>query len=277
MTRLICGCTWWGLASYGLDEMLKKISRSGYDAVEIGIPNSAREQHLLRSLRDKYNLDLIVHQYSASGNNFYEYCNSLQKSLELAASFQPLLINSHTGKDYWSFEEGCHVFELAEEISQKYSVTIAHETHRGRLLYSAPVARQFFLNLDFLKINADFSHWVNVSESLLEEQENTMLMAISRAEHIHARIGYSQGPQVNDPRSGEWEDEMEAFSGWWKKIMKRHIDEQRPYTTVTPEFGPIPYTVSMPFTHTPLSDPWELNLYMKDYIKQLFQEVLNAL
>ena len=104
-----------------------------------------------------------------------------------------------------------------------------------------------------------------------------MLMAISRAEHIHARIGYSQGPQVNDPRSGEWEDEMEAFSGWWKKIMKRHIDEQRPYTTVTPEFGPIPYTVSMPFTHTPLSDPWELNLYMKDYIKQLFQEVLNAL
>ncbi|WP_215223930.1 sugar phosphate isomerase/epimerase family protein [Echinicola shivajiensis] len=273
MTQLICCCPWWGLDHLGIEGMMAKIKGGGFDAVEIGVPKRHTDRSLLKRLLDLYDLKLVVHQYVATGNTAKEYIQSLRKELEVAASFRPLVINSHTGKDYWDFEDGCRVFEEAEEIGQKYGVTIAHETHRGRLLYSAPVARRYMEELEYLKINADFSHWVNVSESLLEDQKDTMELAISRTEHTHARIGYAQGPQITDPRASEWEKEINTFSYWWKRIMESFIRNERKFMTFSPEFGPYPYTVRHPFTLEPLSDPWSNNLYMKDQLKNMYNQI----
>ena len=272
--KLICSCAWWGLDHLGLEGMLKKIKQAGFDAVEIGIPQKRTDQEALKSYLDIYDLKLIVHHYDLESRPLKEYLSFFKESLEKAAAFQPLLINSHTGKDFWSFEEGVRTFELAEEVSQKYDITVAHETHRGRILYSAPVARQYMEALPFLKINADFSHWVNVSESLMEGQEDTMELAINRTEHTHARVGFAEGPQVPDPRAPEWKEEMDIFTQWWIKILKRFIAEDRDCMTITPEFGPVPYTIREPFTLKPLSDPWEINVYMKEYLKEQFDPFL---
>ena len=38
--------------------------------------------------------------------------------------------------------------------------------------------------------------------------------------------------------------------------------------TITPEFGPFPYMPQEPFTKKPLSNQWEINLQMKNYLQQ---------
>ena len=40
-----------------------------------------------------------------------------------------------------------------------------------------------------------------------------------------------------------------------------------PEITITPEFGPFPYMPQEPFTQKPLSNQWETNIEMKNYLQ----------
>jgi hypothetical protein len=42
-------------------------------------------------------------------------------------------------------------------------------------------------------------------------------LAIERAEHVHARVGYPEGPQVPNPRVAEWEQALQKHLYWWIK------------------------------------------------------------
>lgn len=260
-------CSWWGLDHLGLEPMLSKIAEGGYDGVEIGIPEDPFLQDDLRRYLEKYNLDIIAHQYQADHRDFESYVQSFRTWLEVAASFGPLLINSHTGRDFWSLEQNTQLVQVAREIEDRYRVSVIHETHRGRFLYSTAASRMYFEHLPDLRINADLSHWVCVSESLLQDQEPIVEEAISRAEHIHARVGYAEGPQVPDPFAMEWHEELEVFMGWWKRILMRFQKEGREFLTITPECGPPPYTWRIPGSREPLSDFWEVNLKMMEYLQ----------
>jgi sugar phosphate isomerase/epimerase len=161
------------------------------------------------------------------------------------------------------------LIDLGNAIGEKYGVKVLHETHRGRFLYSAPASLAFFKTSKDLKICADFSHWVCVSESLLEDQEEVVQHGIQRAHHIHGRVGHAQGPQINDPRAPEWKAEVDTFTSWWQRIIDRAVADNLPYFTITPEFGPLPYMWSKPYSQEPLGDQWEINCYMKDYLKKI--------
>jgi hypothetical protein len=99
----------------------------------------------LKRQLEELELELIVHQYRADGP-FREYCKNFRDELELAASLNPVLINSHTGRDYWPNDEN--------------GVKIVHETHRGRFPFCAPLSKLYFDQHPELKISADLSHWV---------------------------------------------------------------------------------------------------------------------
>ena len=260
-------CAWWGLDHLGMEGMIKKIKSGGFDGIEVGIPFDNQDQTQMRKLLDKYDLKVIAHQYQAEGATFNDYVKSFRYSLEQAAKFQPLLINSHTGKDFWSMEENGILIEVAQEISDKYGITVAHETHRGRFLFSTLLANHYFEQFPDLKVNFDLSHWCCVSESLLEDQSQIVDEAIKRAEHIHARVGHAQGPQITDPRLPEWETEVNTFISWWTRIAQRFQAEGRKYMTITLEFGPAPYMWKIPYTQQPISNQWDINCYMKDLLK----------
>ena len=261
-------CAWWGLDHLGMATLLTKIKHYGYDGVEIGIPDNSDERKLLRGLLDENELEVIAHQYQASGDTFEEYFRNYTHSLENAASFKPILINSHTGKDYWSYEENGRLLAEGERISAEHGVKIIHETHRGRFLYSTNAAKEYFSRHPALKINFDLSHWCCVSESLLEDQSNIVDEAIERAEHIHARVGHPQGAQVIDPRDPIWKKELDVFTDWWLKIITKREKEGREMFTITPEFGPIPYTIRRPYSNEPINGFFDINLFMKDYLKE---------
>ncbi len=259
-------CAWWGLDQLGTEAMLAKIKAAGFDGVEIGIPTDRASRRELRLLLQKYKLGCIAHQYQAEGD-FDTYKKAFRKSLESAASFQPLLINSHTGKDFWTFEQNNELVEIGFEVEDEYDLPILHETHRGRFLYSTSASKPYFDAQQTLRINADFSHWVCVSESLLADQPEIMAEAIQRAGHIHARVGYAEGPQIPDPRAPEWQAEVEVFLGWWQCILDARRAEGENFFTITPEFGPMPYTWRLPYSQEAVSDFFEINCWMKDFLK----------
>jgi hypothetical protein len=133
-------------------------------------------------------------------------------------------------------------------------------------LYSAPVALKYVENLPDLRITFDVSHWCNVHESLLADQQETLSQALNRVDHIHARIGHPEGPQVNDPRAPEWNDAVQAHFAWWDTVVTRKKNEGKLMTFLT-EFGPVDYMPALPFTRQPVADQWEINKHMLDTLR----------
>ena len=118
-----------------------------------------------------------------------------------------------------------------------------------------------------LVLNADLSHWCNVHESFLEDQQETLELALARAGHIHARIGHPEGPQVNDPRAPEWKEAVDNHLEWWDKIIGHKLSRGENTITILTEFGPPDYLPALPFTREPVANQWELNVYMMKMLR----------
>jgi hypothetical protein len=268
-------CSWWGLEGLGRRPMLERVKGAGYDGIEIGIPGDEVPRHELRCLLDEYGLDVIAHQYQAAGETFDEYVRSFEQSIDIAASFEPLLVNSHTGRDYWTREQNLRLVEMAQDAGERHAIPVLHESHRRHFLYSAPAAMEYFRQAPNLMITADLAHWVCVAESLLVGHEATLEEAIRRSGHIHARVGYAEGPQVPDPFLPIWSRELTAFTEWWLRIAQRFRSEEKECLTVTLEYGPPPYGwVSLP-SGAPLRDSFQVNLQMKGYLSSYFKKNLD--
>ena len=263
-------CPTWGMESLTLEEKLKKIKHAGYDGVEMGAPinNLERDQSIV--LMEKYNLLFVAQQWT-EGETVAEHCSSFEQQLKRNLELNPILINSHTGRDYFTFENNIKLLKYTEEISKDYDIKITHETLRGRLTFSAMATNAYLEKIPQLELTADFSHWCCVSESYLEEQNEFVENAIKRAVHIHARVGYPQGPQVTDPRAPEWQGALEKHLNWWDKIIESNRNKGFDLQTIAPEFGPIEYMSTIPFTNLPVADQWDINCYMKDLLRKRFQ------
>ena len=113
-----------------------------------------------------------------------------------------------------------------------------------------------------LQLNADLSHWCVACESLLADQPQMLERVFRQVRHIHARVGHAQGPQVSDFRAPEFEAELSAHLAWWDRIVQLRREAGDEVFTMTPEFGPAPYTFNLPYTRQPVCDAWELNVAM---------------
>lgn len=262
-------CPTWGLEALSLEEAAKKVKVAGYDGMEIATaPDKAAEA---MAVMKSHGLDTILMAFGG-GNNFPEHKAKYKADLEKIAASKPLLINCHTGKDYFSHEQNCELIQVAFDVQKKTGVPILHETHRGRFTYSAPATQHYFVTFPDLRLTGDFSHWVNVSESLLNDQVENMERAIKHTDHIHNRVGHPEGPQVNDPRAPEWKSCVDAHLAWWDKIVETHRKKGTKVLTITSEFGPAPgYLQTLPYTNLPVASQWDINVYMKDLLKKRYQ------
>lgn len=92
--------------------------------------------------------------------------------------------------------------------------------------------------------------------------------AIRHSSAIRARIGHDQRPQIPDPRDLMWQAHFAVHLAWWKRIFARRRAECRAVLCVTPEFGPAPYMTLLPHTHQPIADLWDVNVFMRDWLKE---------
>ncbi len=245
----------------------ERIAEAGYRGIECPLPVPEQEP-LFRELLREHRLDYIA-QVLTDGP---DHANSFERQLERAAAFEPALIVSQSGKDSGSLEESLSYFERALETEARFGIPVAHETHRGRALYTPWHTAELLRKLEGLKLAADFSHWCCVTESLLEEHGERMAAACDRTIHIHGRVGHREGPQVSDPRAPEYAQELEAHERWWKRIVSGLLARGATAISFTPEFGPPGYLPTLPYTGQPVADLWELNRWMAERFSRLAAE-----
>ena len=260
----------WGFAG-DTDSFCAKAKAAGYDGIEMWWTNDAKEKENLFAALKKYGLEIGF--LVGDGNSDYKKnLDNFSKNLELAATNtiqKPLYINCHSGKDYFSFEQNLAFMAATSKMKAQTGIRICHETHRSRILFNAPLTRHFIERVPDLKITADLSHWCCVHESLLEGQSETLDLVLSRTEHIHARIGHAEGPQVNDPRAPEWAAAVETHFVWWDKVVER-LKKENQVVTILTEFGPPDYMPTLPYTRQPVANQWDINVYMMNVLRKRY-------
>jgi hypothetical protein len=262
-------CTYWGSDQLTPDEFVSKAMDAGYDGVEMNIPFDASFTSKLIKAVNVHGAVLIAQQWLPPASETVDsYRSRMKDYLEHLVAHDPLFINSHTGKDYFSFQENCSILEDTQEIASRSGIPILHETHRGRFAFHTHSLLPYLDKFPQLALNADFSHFCNVSESLLEDQEAALGRIMDRSSYIHARVGSDQSAQVNHPFAPEWRSTLQRFTSWWQEIIDRAKAGGEEVFYICPEFGPSPYIQSEPFTQKPVVDQWEINLQMKHFLKE---------
>jgi sugar phosphate isomerase/epimerase len=261
-------CPRWGSEHISFNIFAKKVKEAGYDGIEMSLPLNEKEKlQITHSIRENDLLHIAQHWETAT-TNFEEHKKEYARRIENLAQAKPVLINSQTGRDFFSFEQNAELIKMANSIASDHNVKLVHETHRSKFSFAAHVVAEYLERLADLRLGFDVSHWINVAETYLQDQEENVELAISRADHIHSRVGFPEGPQIPDPRVPEWQEAVNVHLGFWKRIVERNRAEGKSFITITSEFGPFPYMTRMPYTQMPISNQWDINVYMMKLLKK---------
>lgn len=257
----------WG-NQLSLDAFCERAKTSGYDGVELWLPTATDKQEALKAALKKHGLLLNLLHGTNKGLPFKESLEQYKSALEALMLWKPVLVNSQTGSDFFTLEENRAFIDAANSISAEHNIPVYHETHRGRFSYNLPDTNKYLALIPDLRLTLDISHWMVVHESLLQGKDELLRDVLKKSNHIHARIGYAEGPQVNDPRAPEWSSALERHLDIWEKVIRLGWKEHNGTVTVTTEFGPADYMPTLPYTRVPVSDQWQANVFMMESLKE---------
>ncbi len=274
--------TMWGFNG-STREAINQALAANMQGIEGPAPATTSAQHNMAELLSAHNLQFIA-EITTAGTyvpdrqaTLLQHLFSLETKLDYSAAMNPLFVTCLGGCDAWPENKSVEFFHRAMELAQQYGVTISFETHRSRSLFNPWITQRIVEQLPDIRLTVDFSHWCVVCERLMDTELEVMQAIAGNVQHIHARVGYEQGPQVPDPRAPEYIYALRAHQDWWEIIWRSQLTQHTPFTTMTPEFGPDGYLHEQPFTRTPVADLWELNSWMANeennhftaFIKQL--------
>lgn len=264
-------CPRWG-ASDSWESFCKRVKEAGYDGIEAAVssPDVPERDEILSAVK-KYDLEIIGQYYQSFESDITQHLQNYKKHLQALATLKPIFINAQTGKDFFDYETNLRIIEEAKKFSKETGIAVIHETHRGKALFAANIARPFLERNPDLRLTLDISHWCNVHESYLQDQADDVDLALSHTSHIHSRVGHPEGPQVNDPRAPEWKGALHIHLRWWDKVVALH-KEHKKNLTITTEFGPAGYLPVLPYTQQPVADQWEINVFMLDLLKERYRK-----
>ncbi len=260
----------WGFSGT-MDAFCAKAKKAGYDGVELWWPGTEAVQKEMLSALQKYQLE-VGFLAGGSDKDPAKHFEQFKTMFDGAVNSpqRPLYINCHSGRDFFSMEENAKFINYTTKVATETGILVCHETHRSRILYAAHVTKQYLQQHPDLRLTLDISHWCNVHESFLNDQEETVQLALSKTDHVHARIGHQEGPQVNDPRAPEWEGAVKQHLEWWDTIVQMKIKTTNKLTILT-EFGPPHYLPALPYTLQPVADQWGINEYMMQLLRKRYQ------
>ncbi|MGY4539979.1 sugar phosphate isomerase/epimerase [Mucilaginibacter sp. UYNi724] len=273
--KILFFCPRWGSENLPWDIFFKKVKDAGYDGVEMGFPptlTSEERSIIIKGLK-QYNLSFIGQHWQTVDQDFHTHLRVYEENLLSLVSGSPLFINSQTGKDHFTVEQNLQLIKLADEISTRTGIPIIHETHRGKWSFAAHITKAYLQQNRAIRITLDISHWCNVAETYLEDQPEAVDLAIKHTDHLHARIGHTEGPQVPDPRDPLWAVALQHHLGWWDRVIKLKRQQGASDFTITPEFGAPPYTTLLPGSHQPIASQWDINAHMMEILRKRYPTI----
>lgn len=262
----------WGFNG-SIDAFCAKAKEAGYDGIEMWWPSDSKSQTALFDALKKHQLEIGI-LCGVGESDPVKHVAAFKQMISAAAKQtiqRPLYINCHSGKDFFPVEINAQIIQYTIDLAKETGLVICHESHRSRILFAAHIAKQYIQQFPELRMTLDISHWCNVHESLLHDQEATVQLALTRTDHIHARIGHPEGPQVNDPRAPEWEEAVKRHLEWWDKIVELKIKNGASQLTILTEFGPPDYMPTLPYTRQAVADQWAINVHMMQLLRKRYQ------
>ncbi|MEI9953099.1 MAG: sugar phosphate isomerase/epimerase [Pseudomonadota bacterium] len=241
----------------------REVESGLFDGVEGAPPETAVQARERARTRVPYIAEICSGgSYSpASSVSVDRHFQDFRSQVTLAVESNALFCSCLIGSDSWPLPVAIDFFGRALAFGREAGTELCVETHRSRPTFHPWVTAELLRALPELRLTCDFSHWCVVCERLPDD-ESVLELAISRARHVHARVGYAQGPQVPDPRAPEYEPELLAHEAWWRRIALAARERRQDSLTVTPEFGPDGYLQQAPFSKRPVADLAELNRWM---------------
>ncbi|AYC34864.1 sugar phosphate isomerase/epimerase [Pseudomonas cavernae] len=268
--------TFWGHAG-SVEEAARQALDAGFDGLEAPAPEPAGECAAFAALLAEHNLDFIAEICTAGSYvparhaTPAEHLADLERKLVNGLPLAPRFFNVTAGCDAWPLAVQLEFFAAALEVGRKHGVQLSFETHRGRSLFNPWVTAELLRQLPELRLTADISHWVVVSERLLDDDWELLLAIAEQVHHLHGRIGYPQGPQVPHPAAPEYADCLVFHQRFWAAVWASQRRRGYALTSLTPEFGPDGYLHCLPFTDQPVADLWQINRWIASTERAHFQ------
>jgi len=253
----------WGVEADWAD-VVPQIKALGYTGIETGLRGRGDELKPLLEANDLKFLPQTFTTGDADSADVRGHLDELKRQIDEAMPLNPVKFNCHSGWDRWSLKEAVAFYEAAVELERDVGIPIAHETHRKRFFFSPFNLRDLIAEVPDVRLCADLSHWVCVCERLIDDLQPILDQVAARTIHIHARVGFNEGPQVPDPRAERYAPFVEAHERWWDQIWRAQADAGRAVSTLTPEFGPPLYQHIDPNTGEPLANLWDVCQWQAD-------------
>jgi sugar phosphate isomerase/epimerase len=243
---------------------------AGFDGLEGQVPEAPAARRDLQAALSRNGLEFIAEITTAGsyvpdrGASVAEHLASLEAGLARCAEMNPRRVTAIAGCDAWPEADSLRFFAAAMELAERHGLPLSFETHRSRSLFNPWVTQRLVAALPDMALTVDFSHWCVVCERLLDSELDVIDAIAPRVRHIHARVGYDQGPQVPHPAAPEYAAALAAHQRWWQRCWDAQRTRGLSVTTMTPEFGPDGYLHQLPFTAAPVADLWQINRWMGD-------------
>ncbi|MGC3992169.1 MAG: hypothetical protein QM796_21240 [Chthoniobacteraceae bacterium] len=266
---------------FRLEAALKDCESGIFDGVEGPTPDEPSERKVFCETLKAAGVPYAAEVCTATTLGIYvperaatveQHLESFARRVDHSLEGAPLFITSMAGCDAWSLAMNVDFFGRAMEIAQQFGVEVNFEIHRARSMFNPWVARDILQQLPEMRLTCDYSHWCCVCERLIDSEPEVLALCAPRARHIHARVGYDQGPQVPHPAAPEYDDALQAHEKWWRQIWNERRAQGVNRITMTPEFGPDGYLHTLPFTATPVASLDAINRWMAKRQRARFQK-----
>ncbi|MBT8439112.1 MAG: sugar phosphate isomerase/epimerase [Gammaproteobacteria bacterium] len=262
-----------------LGEAIDDAIRAGFQGIEGQAPTQQKDQDSFKQQLNDSGLKYIA-EITTAGTYVpdrqaspLEHLDTFKRSLDSSMRLEPLFITTLAGCDAWDEEQSVELFSQIMELAVSANIQVSFETHRSRSFFNPWTTARICRQLPDLNLTFDFSHWCVVCERLMDTEIDIIEELAPRALHIHARVGYDQGPQVPDPRHTRYSHELQRHQAWWKLLWLAMVKRGMTSLTMTPEFGPDGYQAIDVNTDKPVGDLWEMNQWMGHQQMQLFKSV----
>jgi len=273
--------TLWG-NTFKFDQACLQAKDALFDGIEGPAPLVVTEQQEWREQLNQNGLDYFAE--IVTGGDYVpqrdwtpkQHLDDFKRRLEASLILSPVAATCLTGCDAWEESKSVDFYGEALGIAKEYGLPLSFETHRSRPFFNPWSTLRIVQQLPDLKLTADISHWCVVCERLMDSEMETLMQLVPRVAHVHARVGYDQGPQVPHPAAPEYEAALRSHQTFWQAIWHDHLDQGKAFTTMTPEFGPDGYCHLLPFTQAPVADIWQINQWMAQTERQHFNQFLKS-
>ncbi|MFN3405064.1 MAG: hypothetical protein ACK40G_13265 [Cytophagaceae bacterium] len=249
-----------------LADFLSKLKEAGYDGVEMQLPKEKVEKFILKHVLKDLNL-LFVATIKLEYNTFEEYFTAYINALNDLQEFEPVAINSVTGKSWFSFEQNCRLIEEAALFAVKTGIKVYHKADRNGFAFHPAVVGNYIKTFANLEFTSDFSEWVIASG--MEPNRFKNLCGDISFSHINCKIADTNTAQISDPRAPEFSGLMEQYIKSWEEIVANACRTEKALVTINTAFDQA-CAPKLPYSNMPVSNAWDINLYLLKTLSEAF-------